>query len=170
MIIRMAIPSDREQIAKLYHSVAGSVKGISRRPHEITETYIYSLLNRKESQIVFLVAVNDKNSIIGCVHGTKNGLEMYDHILSDLTIIVDPEYQKQGIGRQLGHAFLKYVAENRPDVKRVEMEILKDILPIVDLEKVGFVKEGEIIGRIRNEDGSFSDSSLLMWENPNFKV
>ena len=33
----------------------------------------------------------------------------------------------------------------------------------------GFVTEGEIKNRIRNIDGSFADSVLLAWFNPNFE-
>lgn len=73
MIIRKATISDREGIAELYRNVAGNVIGISRRPHEITDTYVYALLNKKPADIVCLVGTNDDGDIIGVIHGIKNG-------------------------------------------------------------------------------------------------
>lgn len=168
MIIRKASPIDREEIADIYRVASGGIQGISRRPHEITETYIYSLLSKKDKDIVFLVAIDDDEKVIGFVHAVKSGLEMYDHILCDLTIMITPEHQKKGIGKILGIEFLKYVASHRPDIKRVEMEALSELMLLNTYTSAGFIKEGEIKGRVRNVDGTFSDSILLVWINPNF--
>ena len=168
MNIRKANISDREDIAEIYRAVARTVEGINRRPHEITDTWVYSLLNRKASDIVFLVAVDDDGRVIGSVHGVKNGLEMYSHILGELTVMVHPEFQSKGVGHKLSFAFLDHVFNNRPDVMRVEMEVI-DVLDRVQIyEAVGFVKEASPKSRIRRPDGTFSDSVLMAWFNPNF--
>jgi len=169
VIIRRATISDREDLAELYRTVAGNVIGISRRPHEITDTYVYSLLNKKPSDIVCLVGVDDDDQIIGVVHGTKNGLEVYSHILSDLTVIVRPDLQSQGLGKKLSLAFLEHIFNHRPDIMRVEMEVITILKLVEAFELAGFVKEAETTKRIKNADGTFSNSVLMAWFNPNFK-
>ncbi len=170
MNIRTTTKHDRIRVAKIYRSVSGEMETITRRTHEITETYIFSLLNRAKDQIVSLVAESDDGDLLGVIHAVKNGLESYDHILSDLTIIVRPEYQGKGVARALGIAILEYIVENRPDVWRLEVESRTEKTRLDIFAKAGFVWEGEIKNRIRNIDGSFADSILLVWFNPNFKA
>lgn len=169
VIIRKATISDREDIAELYRNVAGNVIGISRRPHEITDTYVYSLLNKKPSDIVCLVAMDDDCNIVGVIHGTKNGLEVYSHILGDLTVIVKPEHQSKGIATKLSMEFLEHIFKERPDIMRIEMEVITILKLIQAFEFAGFVKEAETTNRIKNADGTFSNSVLMAWFNPNFK-
>ena len=169
MIIRQASIADREDIAELYKTVAGNVVGIARRPHEITDTYVYSLLNKKPADIVCLVGVNEEGCVIGVVHGIKNGLDVYSHILGDLTVIVKPELQSKGFGRKLSLAFLEHIFNHRPDIMRVEMEVITILKLVEAFELAGFVKEAEVAKRIRNADGTFSNSVLMAWFNPNFK-
>lgn len=169
MIIRKATISDREGIAELYRNVAGNVVGISRRPHEITDTYVYSLLNKRPTDIVCLVGVDDDGNILGVVHGTKNGLEVYSHILSDLTVIIKPDIQSQGLGKKLSLAFLEHIFTHRTDIMRVEMEVITILKLVEAFEFAGFVKEAETNKRIKNADGTFSNSVLMAWFNPNFQ-
>jgi len=168
MIVRNVNRNDREDIAEIYQAVAKSVEGISRRPHELTDTYVYSLLNKKNSEIVFLVAVEDDGKVVGAVHAIKNGLEMYTHILSELTVLVKPDCQSKGVGRQLAFAFLDHVFNQRPDVMRVEIEVIHILERVKIYEAVGFIQEGQPKNRIRHVDGTFSDSVLMAWTNPNF--
>ncbi|MBK7128689.1 MAG: GNAT family N-acetyltransferase [Crocinitomicaceae bacterium] len=169
MKIRKAKISDREEIAALYRSVADSVVGIARRPHEITDTYVYALLNTKPSDIVCLVALDESDQIIALAHGIKNGLEIHSHILSDLTVIVKTDQQSKGVGKQLAQALLQHIANERPDIMRLEMEV--PVIPsLIDtFLKGGFHKEGQTIKRIKRPNGTFSDSVLMVWFNPNFK-
>lgn len=169
VIIRKATISDREGIAELYRNVAGNVVGISRRPHEITDTYVYSLLNKRPTDIVCLVGVDDDDNILGVVHGTKNGLEVYSHILSDLTVIIKPDIQSQGLGKKLSLAFLEHIFTHRTDIMRVEMEVITILKLVEAFEFAGFVKEAETNKRIKNADGTFSNSVLMAWFNPNFQ-
>lgn len=171
MNIRQATIADREDIADLYRTVAngGNVVGISRRPHEITDTYIYSLLNKKPSEIVCMVGIDDEGKLVGVVHGIKCGLDVYSHILCDLTVLIRPEMQSKGYARMLSLAFLEHIFNSRPDVMRVELEVITIKKLIEAFEFAGFIKEGEAKQRIRNADGTFEDSVLMVWLNPNFK-
>ena len=168
MNIRKTAKRDRIEVAGIYRTAWQGTEGIARRPHEITETYIFSLLNKIENQIVSLVAENDNGEIIGVIHALKDGLEGHDHILSDLTIVVHPEYQKQGLAKALGWAFLQHVAEDRSDVLRVEMHSPDNLSRVKAFEAAGFIVEGTHKKRFRNIDGSFQDIVLMVWINPSF--
>ena len=169
MKIRKATISDREALADIYRAVAANVAGISRQPHEITDTYVYSLLNKKDDDAVILIAANDDFEVIGAILAVKNGLEAYKHILSELTVIVKPDVQSKGVGTKLSFAFLEHIFTSRPDVMRVEMEVVHDLEKVPVYEAAGFIKEGETKNRIRHKYGKFSDSILMAWVNPNFK-
>ena len=169
MKIRKANRTDRVYIANIYNQVAGKVEGITRRPEEITETYVFSLLNMPEDRCIFLIVENDKGKIIGFGHAEKNGLKAYDHILSNYAIVIAPEGQHNGIGKSLFIGFLEYLKSNRPDIKRLEMEVKDDPERVIKFEAAGFKTEAIIKSRARSVDGTFYDQVLMAWENPNFK-
>lgn len=169
MIIRSANINDREAIAELFRNVTINDVGISRRKHEITDTYVYALLNKKPSDIVCLVGVMPNDEIAGVILGTKNGLDLHSHILSDLTVIVKSEYQSAGYGKLMAMNFLQYIMTNRPDILRVEMESKPFPKLIQAFEKANFVKEADAINRLKNPDGTLSNSVLMAWFNPNYK-
>lgn len=168
MNIRKTLRSDRIDVAKIYRTAWEGTEGIARRPHEITETYIFSLLNKSDDEIVSLVAEDENGELMGVVHATKDGLEGHDHIISDLTIIVPPVHQRKGVAKALGVEFLKYISKERKDVMRVEMAAPQSLSRIEAFKAFGFNEEGIIKNRFRTQDGSFIDISLMAWINPNF--
>lgn len=169
MNIRKAHSSDRDDIAEIYAMVAGKVEGITRTPAEITQTYIFSLLNKPEDKCIFLVVEDDDQNIIGFGHAEKSGLKVYEHILSNFTIVVKPKEQLQGIGRGIFMGFLEFLMNHRPDIKRLEMEVNYDPDRIKLFEGTGFKTEAIIKDRVKRLNGAFSDQVLMAWVNPNFK-
>lgn len=170
MNIRKARSTDRSYIADIYAEVAGNVQGITRRPEEITDTYIFSLLNQPEKECVFMVLEDESGEILGFGHAEKSNLAAYDHILSNLTIAVSPASQKTGLGRALFKGFLKHILKERFDVQRLEMEVQFDKGRIMLFESAGFISEAVIKQRLRAESGEFHDQVLMAWINPNFKA
>ncbi|MEX1002904.1 MAG: GNAT family N-acetyltransferase [Crocinitomicaceae bacterium] len=169
MKFRLAYSTDRPAIANIYNDVSGKVRGIARRPEEITETYIFSLLNKPANQCIFLVLENEDQQIVGFVHAEKMPLAIYNHILTNYTIVIDPDMQSKGYGELIFVEFLNYLTKNRPDVKRLEMESMVVSERIEKFEQLGFKVEATIKERARGVDGKFYDQALLAWENPNFK-
>lgn len=170
MKIRKAHSTDRSCIADIYEEVAGKVEGITRRPEEITDTYIFSLLRKNETECVFLVVEDNEGDIVGFAHAEKGTLAAYHHILSNFTIVVSPAAQKGGIGRGIFMGFLEHIFNERPDVQRLEMEVKYDEERIKLFEAINFVSEANIKGRYRAADGKFHDQVLMAWINPNFKA
>jgi ribosomal protein S18 acetylase RimI-like enzyme len=167
--IRKAHSLDRTSIASIYRKVAGHVEGITRRPEEITETYVFTLLNKPEDEILVLVVEDDDLNIIGFGHAQKPGIKAYDHILSNYTIVVDPEYQKSGVGRGIFMGFLDYLMNNRSDIMRLEMEVQYDPDRVKLFEATGFKTEAIIKNRVLGLDNNYHDQVLMAWENPRFK-
>lgn len=99
----------------------------------------------------------------------KYGIRIFDHILTHLTIIVHPDHQGKGLGKKILQAFLHEVMENRPDIRRVELESRSSNFRSIGLYKeLGFVQEGTMKNKTRNKDGSFEDSILMAWTNPHY--
>ncbi|MEO9532798.1 MAG: GNAT family N-acetyltransferase [Crocinitomicaceae bacterium] len=170
MKIRKAHSIDRDCIADIYEEVAGKVQGITRRPEEITDTYIFSLLNKPEEDCVFLVVEDDNEDVVGFGHAEKSNLAAYSHILNNFTIVVSPDAQKGGIGRGIFMGFLEHIFNERPDISRLEMEVQYDEDRIKLFEAVGFNSEAVIKGRVKGIDGKYHDQVLMAWINPNFKA
>ena len=170
MKIRKAHSTDRTCIADIYEVVAEEVQDITRRPEEITNTYIFSLLNKSEDQCIFLVVEDNDGEIIGFAHAEKKGLAAYAHILTNYTIAVSPDLQKKGYGRGIFMGFLEYILNERPDIKRLEMEIKNDKDRVALFEAAGFSVEAIIKDRARAANGTFYDQVLMAWMNPNFKA
>lgn len=170
MKIRKAHSTDRSCIADIYEEVAGVVQGITMRPEEITDTYIFSLLNKPEEECVFLVVEDNDGDIIGFGHAEKSPLAAYCHILNNFTIAVSPAAQQGGIGRGIFMGFLEHIFNERNDIQRLEMEVKFDEDRIKLFEAVGFISEAVIKNRFKGPDGKFHDQVLMAWINPNFKA
>jgi RimJ/RimL family protein N-acetyltransferase len=108
-------------------------------------------------------------TIIAEIHAMKYGIRIFDHILTHLTIIVHPDHQGKGLGKKILQAFLNEVMEKRPGIRRVELESRSSNYRSIGLYKhLGFVQEGTMKNKTRNKDGSFEDSILMAWANPNY--
>lgn len=155
-------------ILELYKTVATNTAGIAREANEITEEYInYAILETLNSGIGFVAYVNSR--LAGEIHCYKLKPNIFKHILSELTIVVHPEYQNMGIGRALFSALLKNVETTRSDILRIELISRKSNTKAISLyEKLGFKKEGKLEFRIKRKDGSFEADVPMAWFNPNF--
>ena len=170
MIIRKALLKEEEPLCQLYKKVSQNERGIARMEEEINEPYIKSIFDSVRREGVMLVGVDeDSQTLIAAVHAVKYGIKIFDHILTHLTIVVHPNYQGKGLGKNILQAFLDEVKDNRTEIRRVELESRSSNQRSIGLYKqVGFVQEGTMKNKTRNKDGSFEDSILMAWENPNY--
>lgn len=170
MIIRKALPKDAEELGHLYKTVAKNERGIARMEDEISGQYIRHTIDSALSEGVMLIGLNEASqSIIAEIHAIKYGIRIFDHILTHITMIVHPDHQGKGLGKKILQAFLNEIKENRPDVRRVELESRSSNYRSIGLYKqLGFVQEGTMKDKTRNKDGSFEDSILMAWLNPNY--
>jgi putative acetyltransferase len=150
--LRPAVAADSDAIAALYKKVSRISGGLARREEEVTTDYIGDIIEktRTRSGIHFVMVHEPAGIIVGEIHCYKPGLECFDHLLGDLTIAVDPDFQGQGIGKALFTAVLSEVSENRKDILRIELltgETNKKALAFY--QSLGFTIEGRMPNRYK---------------------
>ncbi|KXX70931.1 GNAT family N-acetyltransferase [Flammeovirga sp. SJP92] len=170
MIIRESKSFDRDAILKLYTNVAQYRKGIARGPHEISESYVKNFMKScsTENGGLHLLGFDD-NQLIAEIHAQKYGIEIFDHVLTGITVVVHDKYQGKGYGKKIFEHFLQFIENHRPDICRVELEARSSNNKSIQLyESIGFQKEGIMKLKTRNFDGIFEDSIMFSWFNKNF--
>ena len=170
MTIRPATEADNEQIFHLYRLTARLSGGIARTEAEITPAYVEANTDKAIAENGLILVAEAADEIIAEIHGHQYGIRIFRHILTNVTVVVHPEFQSRGVGKQLILAFLEHIRRHRPDIRRVELESRVTNQKSVALFKsVGFVQEGTMKNKTRNADGRFEDSLLFGWENPDFR-
>ncbi len=155
---------DVDAVLGLYLNVASRPGGLARLEDEIDRDFVRRFLERAIDTGVAYVAVSDNGEFEGEIHAVSPGIFCFSHVLTDLTIAVDPSAQSQGLGRQLFEAFMQEVSENRLDIDRVELIARESNgRALLFYESLGFVREGEFRRRIRNVDGSLESDIPMAW-------
>lgn len=166
LIIRKTQSGDLTGIKALYLAVAVNQRGIARNINEINDDYVQNIWAGISNNGLGFVALHG-GQIVGEIHASQKGIAIFNHLLSYLTIGIHPDFQSQGLGKQLFEAFLNYVKSHRTDIYRVELESRASNLRGIKLyERMGFVQEGKMINQTRNPDGSHEDGVAYAWFNP----
>lgn len=165
--IRQATAADAASLLELYRAVARQGGGIARVESEVTMPYIQNLLQTVLTRGISIVAlVQDR--IVAEIHCSRSELSVFQHMLTDLTIAVHPEFQNQGLGRQIFQFLLDHVSRHRPDILRVELITREGNQRAIALYKrLGFREEGRMEGRIALPEGLDADIPMA-WFNPNY--
>lgn len=101
---------------------------------------------------------------IGEIHCYNSGLKVFAHVLGDLTIVVEPQYQGKGVGRKLFTFLLDEVKSKRPDIIRVELIARESNTNALKFyESLGFKHEGRLKNRIRSVGGGYEDDIVMAW-------
>jgi RimJ/RimL family protein N-acetyltransferase len=163
--IRKAEASDFQEIKRLYQLVAKTSGGIARTEDEITDEYIEKSISNSLATGVLIIAkeiVSEK--IIGELHCYKLSPKVFNHVLSELTVVVHPNYKKNGVAKSFFMFLLNEVKLNRPDIRRIELIAKESNKAAIQFyEKIGFKKEGILERRIANSDGSFEADIIMAW-------
>jgi ribosomal protein S18 acetylase RimI-like enzyme len=166
MKIRTATADDAVAIFNLYRHVAAIPGGLARLEGEITLEYVNNFLCRSLANGLVLVAEDADGYIIGEIHVYSPGIFCFSHVLSELTIAIDPTRQGNGIGRQLFQSLLGRVIDERPDIMRVELIARESNKKALRFYKsLGFVPEGRLAGRIKNVNGSLECDIPMAWHS-----
>jgi RimJ/RimL family protein N-acetyltransferase len=168
---RSVVPGDKTKILSLYRRVAMKTGGIARSENELTPGYIQHCMQQAEVTGLELVVDHPENSneIIAEIHGYKLEPKVFAHVISELTIAVDPDFHGMGIGKLIFRDFLNHVMDHRPDILRVELVTQESNLRALNLYKsVGFVTEGRFVNRIRMYNNELDADIPMAWFNNNF--
>ena len=166
--VRHAQKEDFKGIFELYKKVAAHIQGIARVESEITEKYISHFMESALANGVELVVTNDQheNKIIAEVHCYKLFPQVFNHVLSELTIVVDPDFHGLGIGKKIFTHLLEFIKKNRKDILRLELIARESNKTAISFyQKIGFVIEGRFENRIKSDKGLEADIPMA-WFNP----
>lgn len=162
-MIRKTRREDIEDIYNLYKRVAKIPGGLARYEDEISLSYIEGVVRSSMERGLSLV-VEIEGVIAGELHAYRPGLKVFDHVLSDLTLCIDPEFQGRGLGRKLFTEYLKRVEGEMKDILRVELIARESNSKAIEFYKsLGFVVEGSFVGRIRGVDGELEADIPMAW-------
>lgn len=167
-----SILSNQDDIFMLYKNVATNIGGIARTADEITQDYIYNNLSKSiENGISFIIKnPSENNQIIAEIHCYKPEPKVFSHVLSDLTIVVDPGFQHKGLGKLLFTSLLKEITDNRSEILRVELIARESNQKAIDFyQSLGFTIEGRFENRIVNSNRLEADIPMA-WFNKTFNA
>jgi len=169
MHFRIATTDDIVRIKTLYKDVARREGGIARLEHEITDDYIETFLTKSLATGLIIVAEHpdEPETLIAEIHSYKTGIDVFAHVLGDLTLVVHPTFQGKKIGRTIFTIFLEEIARNRPDIGKVELIARESNRAAIELyQSLGFMIEGRLEMRIKTSQGSYEADIPMGWQNP----
>lgn len=171
-IPRHATGADCKQILELYKRASVATVGLARASGEITESYITGFCSKAQQNGLQLVIENNgSDKIIAEIHCSKLEPKVFSHILSELTVVVDPDYQGQGLGTCIFKSLLAIVSSKRSDILRVELLARSSNIKAINLyQQLGFVIEGRLERRIKNEMNTFEADIPMAWFNKNYML
>ncbi len=164
--IRLATLVDQPKILDLYKKVAKNAGGIARTAEEVTEEYIKNNLEKSDNSGICLV-IEDPfvNRIIGEIHCYKLVPKIFRHILTELTVVVDNEYQNKGLGKLLFTSLFNIIETSRTDILRVELIARESNEKAIRFyEKLGFKIEGRFEKRVNGVEADIP----MAWFNENY--
>jgi len=170
--IRTYLKTDNEKVFNLYKQVANNIGGIARTIDEITVEYINDIINSSAKNGIHLVVdnPNNENQLIGEIHCYKLQPSVFNHVLSELTVVVAKEFQGKGIGKQLFKILLKKIETERKDILRVELIVRESNIKAINFYKqLGFKIEGKLENRINSGNGVFVADIPMAWINKYYK-
>ena len=126
---------------------------MARRPDEMDLAYVEGFLAKARAGGVTLGAWID-GRLAGEIHASRIGPEQFAHVLSDLTVAVDPAWQGRGVGRALFQALFAAAAQLTPPVIRIELMAREGNTDAIRLyQALGFLIDGRFEQRVRMPDG-----------------
>ncbi len=159
--IRATAAPDAERVLALYRAASGGSGGLARRPDEMDLAYVEGFLAKARAGGVSLGAWID-GRLAGEIHASRIGPEQFAHVLSDLTVAVDPAWQGRGVGRALFAALFEAARALSPQVTRIELMAREGNVDAIRLyERLGFVIEGRLVQRVRMPDGRLEDDIAM---------
>jgi len=160
--VRSATLADAAAILALHRKVAALPGGLAREPGEVTADYVAHVMEAAADGGVNLVAVSADGAVCGELHVERMKVGIFTHVLTDLTVAVDPDWQGRGVGSALFGALIATARTMTPPIHRIELWTGAANLGAQRLyQRLGFKIEGRMIGRGRHPDGSVEDDIVM---------
>ncbi|PST83635.1 GNAT family N-acetyltransferase [Pedobacter yulinensis] len=166
------IPAEQQvvpMLLQLYQAVSADPAGLIRQPAEVNEEYVNGFVSESlRNGLILLMTAQER--IIGEIHAYTPQLAAFRHILTDLTIVLAPEYQGRGLGKQLFTAFLDRVSSDFAHILRVELYVREsNERNVAFYQRLGFIIEGRHVHKIWVADSKFETPLQMTWFNPAYR-
>ena len=170
LLIKKAEFGYEAKLFLLYKKVAGIADGIIRNENEIDQDLISDILKSSIDNGLILVGLLN-GEIVGEIHAYTPNIFAFQHILTDLTVVVDPNHQGKGIGRKLFEQFLRTVKKDLKHILRIELYTREHNERNVKFyESLGFINEGRQANKIFISNSNFETPLHMAWFNPNYRT
>lgn len=156
---------DAEAFLELNRAIALIPGGFVRTEDEINMDYVSKTIARGLDGGIAIGAIErGSGRLMGAITGRRLKLKAFEHVISNVTIGVHPDFQQKGIGRRLFLDLLEEVQMNREQIRRIEMIAREsNHRQIAFYESIGFRREGVFEGRILNADGTLEADIPMAW-------
>lgn len=147
MQIRQAQIQDAEQIAEAEAKVAATPGLLVGKPHEIPLTAYQGLIVELQNTGLYVVA-EQQGQMVGHLLLDPMGMQRLAHILR-LSIVVHPNHQGQGLGKQLMQYAIDWAIQD-PRFEKIELNVRASNQRAITLyQGLGFVEEGRLVKRLK---------------------
>lgn len=168
IMLRPADLADIPYIRALYQAAAGGV-GLARSADEVSEAYVTDFVRHslQRGLILVLHPVGHPTQVVGEIHGYSLGLQVFNHVLEQVTMAVHPGYQGRGLGRRLMQGLQNHIRSHCPHIMKIELKCFSHNHAALHLyQQTGFTVEGRQQHRVGIANGTFADGISLAWFNP----
>jgi GNAT superfamily N-acetyltransferase len=166
--IRAAGSQDHAALKALYKCVAAEPGGLARKPEDVTDSFLASLLGLAFPSGLLLL-LEDEQRVIGAIHASCPEATYKRHVMNQLTVLVQPDRQGLGLGAKLFSAFLEEVRTKFTAVLRVELAARASNEGALNLyRRLGFQPEARFEKAIEAAGGEFEAGIHMVWFNPGF--
>ncbi len=129
--------------------------GLGRLPDEMDLPWMEEALSGALAGGVAIGAW-EANRLIGIIKASRMPSVQFQHVLWDLTVAVDPEFQGRRVGQGLFAQLLTSARSITPQVERIELVVREGLTHAIRLyERLGFRQEGRFERRFRLADGTY---------------
>jgi len=150
--IRPLSNSDAPQLLQLMRRATG---GLGLLPEEMDLPWAEEIISHAVHGGVVLGSwENDR--LAGMIKAVRMPSVQFQHVLWELTVAVDPDFQGRGLARRLFEALLAAARELTPKIERVELVVREGLTHAIKLyESFGFQLEGRFERRFRLPHGRY---------------
>ena len=151
-----------DKVVALYRAASNAGGGLARRPEEIDASTVRPFLQRAAQDGVSRAAFAPDGTLVGEIHALRMAPKQFEHVLTDLTVAVHPDWQGKGLGSLLFMALINAAKLMDPRIERIELMAREGNDGAIRLyERLGFKIEGRFAGRVHLPDGTIEDDIAM---------
>ncbi len=151
-----------EKVVALYRAAAAARGGLARTPDEIDDAYVRRFLESAARAGVSRAIFAGDGTLIGEIHALRMAPRQFQHVLTDLTVAVHPDWQGKGLGTLLFGQLTEAARALSPPVTRIELFAREGNAGAIRLyQRVGFKIEGRFERRLKLLDGTIEDDIAM---------